>query len=82
MVELNLGTIQELSSMLRLYKTVWETVRAQQEKLSVFKERRTWYVSLNTKRTTGFTLYGLHAFMTSYVFYNTSLGNRDNFDTR
>lgn len=34
MVELNLGTIQELSSMLRLYKTVWETVRAQQEKLS------------------------------------------------
>ena len=35
MVELNLGTIQELSSMLRLYKTVWETVRAQQEKLSL-----------------------------------------------
>ena len=82
MVELNLGTIQELSSMLRLYKTVWETVCAQQEKLSVFKERRTWYVSLNTKRTTGFTLYDLHAFMSSYVFYDTSLGNRDNFDTR
>ena len=69
--------------MLRLYKTVWETVRAQQEKLSQ-SERRTWYVSLhvNTKRTTGFTLYGLHAFMSSYVIYNTSLGNRDNFDTR
>ena len=51
-------------------------------KIISLQRKKNVVCKLNTKRTTGFTLYGLHAFMSSYVFYNASLENRDNFDTR